>query len=139
MQGRFRILTSQEVAASAAVKSLWRRGGGAGRRFSSGFTLQLYFACGTFFTPSAIVGNCQLIVACGIVGHDLYVFLERGDGLGKVLRGGQRHPQGEVRFRETGIEARCGREMRDGFVPLSGAARDFAQGKLRCGVAGIDL
>src|SRR5438094_9077868 len=83
-----RILTGPAIAASGGAKSLWRRGGGAGRSFGGGFALQLHFARGVFFAPGAVIGDRQLIVTCRIFWDDLHVFFERGHGVGKFLIGG---------------------------------------------------
>src|SRR5690242_756780 len=104
-QRRREIMTLEPSAVLGATCSVrrFRRGW---RSFGGGFALELHFLRGAFFAAGTVVGDRQLIMTGGIFGNDLHVFLERGHGVGEFLRGGQRHAEREVRFRESGINFR---------------------------------
>src|SRR5207237_4450695 len=137
-QARSQTRTNPAAAASAAAKSLRGRGGGAWKCFGGGFALELHFLRRTFLAPSAVVGNRQLVVPCGILRHDLHVSLQRRDRVGEFLGGSERHPQREISFGEAGVETRRRRKMGYGLVPLAGTAHNFPSRKFRCRVARID-
>src|SRR5579859_465849 len=125
-QRRREIMTREPSAALEATCSVRRFRGGCGR-FGGSFALELHFLRCAFFAAGAIVGDRQLIMTGRVFRHNLHVFLERRHGVREFLRGGKRHAQREVGFRESGVDLRGSRKMRGSVVPLSGAAGDFAE------------
>src|SRR5690348_6030693 len=74
----------------------------------------------------------------GVGGLEVNIFFERSDGIGKLDRRVEGHPQGQVRGGESRIEFHGAGKMADRGVPLRLLARQFAENVFGVGVLRIE-
>src|SRR6266576_7119684 len=98
-----------------------------------------HLANSVLFAPRARIGEGKLVMSGRVRRQHLHVALERGDGFRKAFGGIQGHAQGEECFGKPRIQSCRGPEVRNCFIPLSGAPCDLSQPEGGCCVARINL